>query len=134
VTEQFYGPMWIKVQHVLDQCHFITADRRELLLAAPRPSGYSMAVWHAAETEGRLRTMQVAKARSHAVDAVQIALINEQSLDNRWIEAQAANAAVGYATSDLVGAGDYGMDEHLALIMPWSLAFADERQINEEAA
>jgi len=128
-----YGPQQDAVDALLEECYALTIPRAKIVSNVRRymtSSTNSMAAWHAAEDAGRVK--QVARARAHAVDATEIALIQWKDLAKRWTMGAAGDVAIGVATADLVGTGRYRMEDYIDLVMPWQLGMLDEPK--EEAA
>lgn len=129
-----YGPQQEAVDAFLYECASISLGKAKVVSNARRfmvATTHNMTAWHAAETAGRVR--QVARARAHAVDAAEMALIEWKELAKRWTLGAAGDAAVGVATADLVGTGRYRMEDYIDLVMPWQLGMLED-PTKEDAA
>ena len=121
--EEMYGPQWERVLFVLEEARGLSYDTAKTIGYARRFCDQKplMSPWHAAEEIGRTR--QVARARAHAVDALELSLINWRDITKRWTAGAIGDAVLAEATSDLLSTDDY-----IKLVTPWRIGWLDERQ------
>jgi len=122
--EEMYGPQWERVCAALDEIHLLSVPMAKTIANARRYCDTKplMSPWHAAEGAGRTR--QSARARMHACDAIEVALIDWKDVQKRWAAAAIADAVLAESVADLLNTEDY-----IRLVTPWRIGWLDRGEV-----